>query len=117
MSRYFVFQSSTSVAGAENCTTVLPQTVTCKIKASGQYTARYTNLMELNGPDSDIDNWKSNNVGKVYESTIEELNTIGQSMYPAEIVKEVVCEFGFTHTLISQPFDINSGQTWVDNKI
>ena len=117
MSRYFVFQSQSETIKSEDCTTSLPNTVVCRIRATGIYLSKRTNLMELTGPEVDIDAWKSSNEGKVSECTLSEINAVGQNMYPAGVVKTVVCEYGYTHTLVSQTFDISSGQAWVDNDV
>lgn len=112
MSRYFIYQSNSDIVGSADCTTRMPSSVGCSIRASGQYLDKATNIMVLTGDDDDIDSWCAENVGKVTEGTLEEVETIGRAMNPEDVTKEVVCEYGCTHTIRSGVYTVARGQVW-----
>lgn len=112
MSRYFIYQSGGVRVGSADCTTRLPNSVSCSIRAAGQHLDKATNIMVLTGDDEAIDSWCAENVGKITEGTLEEVEAIGQAMNPEAVTKEVVCEYGCTHTIRSGVYTVASGQAW-----
>ncbi len=79
---YVKFQSNNELVRSDNCTTRWADSISCNIPMSGIYEGKYTNLMIMEGDETEINNWLAENVGKVIEITEEEGDAIGQTIVP-----------------------------------
>jgi hypothetical protein len=109
---YIKFQAQTNKIKAKDCTSALPEDVSQTIPMSGQYEGKATNLMVLTGTTADIDNWLSLNPSKVEKISEAEATAIGQSMSPADVIRESLEVDGIITRSMSGEFDIVTGQTW-----
>jgi len=109
--------SASQTVLSENCTTRWPDTVGCHIPMSGQYTEKYTNLMIMTGNEQEIQDWLSENVGKVVELTEEEATGIGQTMVPEGTtieVDELIGDTLYRITYTADEFTMENGQNWTE---
>ena len=109
---YVKFQASGERAGPKDCTSAVPDGTATSIVMSGQYEDKATNLMVLTGVTADIEQWITQNQGKVSRITEAEGDAIGQSMSPADVIRDSTDPDGTETHHISGTFTITSGQTW-----
>jgi hypothetical protein len=109
---YVKFQAQGERVGPKDCTSALPPNTGQSIALSGQYEAKATNLMILNGETPAIENWIRENDNKVTKLSETEANTIGQSMSPADVIRESTDPDGTPANSIAGTFTITEGQTW-----
>jgi hypothetical protein len=109
---YVKFQAQGERVGPKDCTSALPPNTAQSIALSGQHESKATNLMVLTGDVTPIENWIRENDGKVTKLSETEANAIGQSMSPADVIRESTDPDGTETHHISGMFTITSGQTW-----
>lgn len=112
---YVIFQSHDDQIQSDDCTTRWSDSIQCSIPISGLYEGKSTNIMVMTGDENDIRNWILENVGKVVESTIEECESIGQTISPEGSTYSVEEYDGgslISKTYTAGPFTIENGQTW-----
>lgn len=67
---------------ASQCTTAWPSDIQCSIPISGTINGDYYNLMVMDGDESNINNWVSDNNDKVTIITKEQADMRGQQIIP-----------------------------------
>lgn len=108
---YVKFQSNNELVQSDDCTTRWSDNISCNIPMSGIYEGRYTNLMIMTGDETEINNWLSENIGKVIEITEKDGNLIGQAIVPEGTTSVQTIE-DVEVTFVAGLFTIAGGQTW-----
>jgi hypothetical protein len=75
---------------ASQCTTAWPSDIQCSIPISGTINGDYYNLMVMDGDESNINNWVSDNNDKVTIITKEQADTLGQQIVPPNTERTVI---------------------------
>lgn len=88
--KYFKFLSEGPPIRPEQCTTAQSDKIKSKIPLSGSIDGTYHNLMVMVGSDKDLDDWASENVGKIEEVTKKEIDGVGKIILPPDSTIEVV---------------------------
>jgi len=112
---YVQFTSSSDTVLSKDCTTRWADSIGCHIPMCGQYTEKYTNLMVMTGDEQEIQDWLSENIGKVVEITEEEGDAIGQLICPegtTTVIREHEGDGVYEKTYTAGLFTMSEGQTW-----
>ena len=111
---YIKYQAAGVRAGPKDCTSALPANTGQSIIMSGLYEGKATNLMVLDGVTADIENWITQNSGKVERITEAEGDAIGQSISPAGVYRDSSegPGGGTTKHYLSGTFTMAGGQAW-----
>ena len=81
---YCHFSCSGDPTDEKKCTTRWPETITCNIPLGGKINNTYYNIMVLDGPQKDIDDWVKENKGKIVVITKAEADSLGQQILPPD---------------------------------
>lgn len=105
---FYKFECEGQPDTPEKCTTRWPETISCLIPIDGVIADKYTNIMILDGPDEDILTWVGENTGKISALTIEEANTLGQTIIPPATEMDVSQPGEDPRILVAGTFNIEA---------
>lgn len=106
--RFFKFVSNGFPVNQDQCTTVWPDSISCNIPMAGMVGSDYINIMVMDGDNTSIANWANENVGKIFEMTLNETNALGLQMCP--VGTKTKNPDG--SEMVSTGFDVLIGVTW-----
>ena len=108
MRMYILYSCNGRPTTPEKCTTRWPDSVQCTIHLSLEFDGKTYNLMNMDGDEAVINQWLSENTGKVISRTREEFATLIATRFPVG-TQRTITEDGVTRTYTLASFDVDTG--------